>query len=76
MLIIYYDIFFPVLLTLLSDNLVLLSPSPLVTICLSYRIDYRVSNGCPPSPPLVNICLPYRIDYRLFNGCHVAHAHA
>ncbi len=45
--IIYYKIFLPLLLTLLSDNLVLLSPfPPLVTNCLPYRIDYRLSNGC------------------------------
>ncbi len=47
--IIYYNIFLPLLLTLLSDNLVLLSPfppPPLVTNCLPYRIDYRLSNGC------------------------------
>ncbi len=39
--IIHYKMFLPLLLTLLSDNLVLLSPSlTLVTICLPYRIDY------------------------------------
>ncbi len=42
----HYNIFLPLLLTLLSDNLVLLPPSPIVTICLPYRIDYRLSKGC------------------------------
>ncbi len=79
MVIIYYNIFLPLVLSLVSDNFVLLYPvSPLVTICLPYRIDYWLSNGChvAHAPPLVTICLPYRIDYRLSNGCHVAHAHA
>ncbi len=38
--IIYYKIFRPLLLTLLADNFVLQTPPPpLVTICLPYRID-------------------------------------
>ncbi len=62
--IIYNYIFLPLVLTLLSDNLVPLSPSPLVTICLPYRIDYWLSNGChvahaSPLPSYYLFALPY-----------------
>ncbi len=45
----YCNIFLPLLLTLLSDNLVLLLTLSHVTV--------------PLPPTLVSICWPYRIDY-------------
>ncbi len=65
MVIIYYNIFLPLLLTLLSDNRVLLSPFP--PSYYLFALPYWLSNGChvAHAPPLVTICLPYRIEVNL-----------